>query len=258
LRGQKFFQGYPPVPGTEFETTEHIRVLHKRGDHLVQNDKVRQLNMTIDFERAREKMVTAQLMARGIRDQLVLEAMRKVPRHLFVQDYLQDQAYEDRPLPIALQQTISQPYMVALMTEALELDGGENVLEIGTGSGYQAAVLAEICEQVYTVEKYPELLKTAAAVFRQLGYDNIVAKSDDGTLGWPEHGPFDAILVTAGAPHVPQPLLDQLTDGGRLVIPVGGGLIQELIKLTRRQEEIVEERLIGCQFVPLRGKYGWQ
>ena len=214
--------------------------------------------MTIDYDQAREKMVNSQLLARGIRDQNVLAAMRKIPRHLFVGDYLQDQAYDDRPLPIARQQTISQPYMVALMTEALELSRQDRVLEIGTGSGYQAAVLAEICDTVYTVEKFPELLDQAAAVCRQLGYRNIIAKSDDGTLGWPEHQPYDAILVTAGAPQVPQPLLDQLAEGGRMLIPVGGDLIQELKKLTRRTDRIVEERLIGCQFVPLRGKHGWQ
>ncbi|MGW8161283.1 MAG: protein-L-isoaspartate(D-aspartate) O-methyltransferase, partial [Desulfobulbales bacterium] len=198
-----------------------------------------------------------QLIARGIRDQKVLAAMRKIPRHFFVHKDLQEMAYEDRPLPIALGQTISQPYMVALMTEALELQGHEKVLEIGTGSGYQAAVLAEICRKVYTVEKYSELLEKAAALLQKLGYNNIIAKTDDGTLGWQEHQPYDGILVTAAAPNVPRPLLDQLAEGGRLLIPVGGNLIQELTKFTRISDRIIEERLIGCQFVPLCGKYGW-
>lgn len=213
--------------------------------------------MTIDYRQARREMVDRQLAARGIRDRNVLAAMETIPRHLFVSEQLRDEAYTDRPLPIDLHQTISQPYMVALMTEALELNNNDRVLEIGTGSGYQAAILAEICREVYTVEKYPELLDKAEAVFRQLGYHNIQAKVADGTFGWPEHQPYDAIVVTAGSPQVPQPLLDQLDDGGRLLIPVGGDLIQELMKITRKGERFSEERLGGCQFVPLRGQHGW-
>jgi len=216
------------------------------------------MTTTIYHGDARANMIANQLVARGIRDRKVLAAMGKVPRHLFVEENLQDIAYEDRPLPIACGQTISQPYMVAYMTEAIQLQGDENVLEIGTGSGYQTAILAEICRQVFTVEKYPELLAGAEAVLRKLGYRNIEAKTDDGTLGWPEHKPYDAVLVTAGAPHVPKPLLDQLADGGRLLIPVGGGMVQELKKLTFTSGKIIEENLIGCRFVPLRGRHGWQ
>lgn len=203
-------------------------------------------------------MVSEQIAARGVRDPRVLAAIRKVPRHVFVAESLRDLAYADRPLPTARGQTISQPYMVAMMTEALELREKDRVLEIGTGSGYQTAILAEICAEVYTVEKYPELLEGAKSLISRLGYANVTARTGDGTMGWPEHQPYDAILVTAGAPDVPQPLLDQLGEGGRLLIPVGSDMLQELQKLTRRGEEIVEERLIGCQFVPLRGKYGWQ
>lgn len=214
--------------------------------------------MPVNYEKAREEMVNRQLAARGIHDLKVLEAMGKVPRHLFVSEHLQDQAYSDRPLPIDLNQTISQPYIVALMTEALDLSSDDKALEIGTGSGYQAAILAEICEQVYTVEKLPELLEKAKAVLKRLGYRNIISKTDDGTLGWPEYAPYDAILVTAGAPHVPRPLLNQLSDGGRLLIPVGSNLVQELKKITRQGDRFSEERLGGCQFVPLLGQHGWQ
>lgn len=214
--------------------------------------------MPVNYEKAREEMVNRQLVARGIHDLKVLEAMGKVPRHLFVSEHLQDQAYNDRPLPIDLNQTISQPYIVALMTEALDLSSDDKVLEIGTGSGYQAAILAEICQQVYTMEKLPELLEKAEAVLKQIGYRNIITKTDDGTLGWPEYAPYDAILVTAGAPHVPRPLLNQLSDGGRLLIPVGSNLIQELKKITRQGDRFSEELLGGCQFVPLLGQHGWQ
>lgn len=213
--------------------------------------------MTTNDRTARQQMVERQLAARGIRDRRVLEAMGKIPRHRFVGEDLHPMAYDDRALPIDLDQTISQPYMVALMTEALELSQDDKVLEIGTGSGYQAAVLAEICSEVYTIEKYPELLKKATALLRELGYRNVIARAGDGTLGWPEHQPYDAIVVTAGAPHVPGTLLDQLADGGRLLIPVGDRFIQELKKLTKKDGRISEERLIGCQFVPLRGEEGW-
>jgi protein-L-isoaspartate(D-aspartate) O-methyltransferase len=216
------------------------------------------MNNDTQYEKAREQMVSEQIAARGVRDPRVLAAIRKVPRHVFVAESLRDLAYADRPLPTARGQTISQPYMVAMMTEALELREKDRVLEIGTGSGYQTAILAEICAEVYTVEKYPELLEGAKSLISRLGYANVTARTGDGTMGWPEHQPYDAILVTAGAPDVPQPLLDQLGEGGRLLIPVGSDMLQELQKLTRRGEEIVEERLIGCQFVPLRGKYGWQ
>ncbi len=214
-------------------------------------------NMTTDFERAREKMVKEQIIGRGIHDRKVLAAMRKVPRHLFVAEELQGLSYADRPLPIDMQQTISQPYMVALMTEALELSGGEKVLEIGTGSGYQAAVLAEICKIVYSVESFPELHEKASALLRGLGYKNVVTTVADGTRGWPQHQPYDAIVVTAGAPDIPTPLLDQLAEGGRLLIPVGNHVSQQLKKVIRLADGFSEEMLLGCQFVPLRGEHGW-
>ncbi len=203
-------------------------------------------------------MVERQLITRGIQDQKVLDAMGKVERHEFVPESLQGLAYADQPLPIDRQQTISQPYIVALMTEALEVDGNDVVLEIGTGSGYQAAVLAEICKTVYTVEKYPELLEKASSILRKIGYGNIIGKIDDGTLGWPEHQPYDAIIVTAGAPNVPQTLVQQLREGGRLVIPVGDNTSQEMLKLTREKDHVSEKRLGGCRFVPLRGEHGWK
>ncbi|MBM9606052.1 protein-L-isoaspartate(D-aspartate) O-methyltransferase [Desulfopila inferna] len=213
--------------------------------------------MTTDFERAREKMVKEQIIGRGIHDRKVLAAMRKVPRHLFVAEELQGLSYADRPLPIDMQQTISQPYMVALMTEALELSGDEKVLEIGTGSGYQAAVLAEICKIVYSVESFPGLHEKASALLRGLGYKNVVTTVADGTRGWPQHQPYDAIIVTAGAPDIPTPLLDQLAEGGRLLIPVGNHVSQQLKKVIRLADGFSEEMLLGCQFVPLRGEHGW-
>ncbi len=203
-------------------------------------------------------MVERQLAGRGIRDRRVLEAMAKVPRHLFIPEELRELAYADQPLPIDQKQTISQPYIVALMTEALDLSEDDIVLEIGTGSGYQAAILAEISKTVYTVEKYPELLEKASKILRAGGYNNIVSKVDDGTMGWPEYKPYDAIIVTAGAPHVPQPLLNQLAERGRLLVPVGDSVSQELLKLTRSENNYSQQRLGGCRFVPLRGEHGWQ
>jgi len=214
--------------------------------------------MTIDYFLEREKMVKEQIVVRGIRNEKIIAAMKKIPRHLFVPDKWQVQAYADRPLPIEMQQTISQPYIVALMTESLRLGPTDKVLEIGTGSGYQTAVLAEICNSVYTVELLPELMESATELLGRLGYRNIVAKIDDGTLGWPEHQLYDAIIVTAGAPHLPQPLLAQLADGGRLVIPVGNSLSQSLKKIVRRPDGFWEDQLLQCQFVPLRGQHGWQ
>jgi protein-L-isoaspartate(D-aspartate) O-methyltransferase len=210
-----------------------------------------------DFQRLREVMVDTQLVRRGINDPAVLAAMRKIARHCFVPKHLWMLAYDDQPLPIDCQQTISQPYMVALMTEVLQLSKDDKVLEIGTGSGYQAAVLAEICSQVYTLEKIPDLAKKSAAVLQQLGYGNIIIKVADGTRGWPEHQPYNGIIVTAGAPHIPRPLLEQLAEGGRLLIPVGDHELQQLLRLTRTPGGIVEEDLGGCRFVPLRGEYGW-
>lgn len=210
------------------------------------------------FATIRDRMVQEQLIPRGISDPRVLEAMREVPRHCFVDDALRSRAYGDFPLPIAAGQTISQPFIVALMTEALRLTGSERVLEIGTGSGYQAAILSRLCSQVYTVERINVLLASSRRVFDQLRYFNIVAKLDDGTLGWPEHGPYDAIIVTAGGPEIPEPLVDQLSDGGRLVIPVGDQHMQVLQLLEKSEEEVRVRELEKVRFVDLVGEYGWK
>jgi protein-L-isoaspartate(D-aspartate) O-methyltransferase len=206
----------------------------------------------------RERMVRTQLVARGIVDQGVLRAMGKVPRHCFVGKELRREAYDDHPMPIGSRQTISQPYIVALMTQALALSGSERTLEIGTGSGYQTAVLAELSGEVYTVERIPELLEAAERVLARLGYSNIRFKAFDGTLGWEEHSPFDAIIVTAGAPRVPAPLRGQLADGGRMVIPVGDRFSQELVRITRSGRGFKESSLGGCRFVDLIGLHGWK
>ncbi len=211
----------------------------------------------MDQDKARERMVAEQLVPRGIADERVLTAMGTVPRHRFVEMGQEGIAYSDRPLPIGHHQTISQPYIVARMTEALELGPDDKVLEIGTGSGYQAAVLAELGHQVYTIEKIEPLLERAGKILEDLGYDNVVSKIHDGTQGWPEHAPFDAILVTAGAPEVPRPLMDQLAEGGTMIIPVGDQTLQELIKVTKQNGKVQEEKLGGCRFVPLRGEHGW-
>ncbi len=211
-----------------------------------------------DYKQARERMVKTQLIPRGITDPRVLAAMRKVPRHLFVEEALRGEAYNDHPLPIGHKQTISQPYIVALMTQALELKGDEHVLEIGTGSGYQTAILAELSEKVYTVERIRPLLEKARKTLWELGYTNILFKAFDGTLGWKEYAPFDAIIVTAGAPKIPQPLLDQLAEGGRLVIPVGGRFSQDLVKVTKKNGHIIQKDLGGCRFVDLVGVHGWK
>ena len=210
-----------------------------------------------DFSKARLKMVEEQLIARGIKDPRVIAAMKKVPRHLFVEEALQSQAYSDHPLPIGEKQTISQPYMVALMTEALQLKGNEKVLEIGSGSGYQTAVLAELAEKVFSVERIRSLAIRARNLLISLGYFNVEIKIFDGTYGWEEMGPYDAIIVTAGAPDIPQPLIDQLAVGGRLVIPVGDASVQDLFRVTRTEEGIKKEDLGGCRFVKLIGKHGW-
>ena len=203
-------------------------------------------------------MVEVQVMARGVHDERVLEAMRKVPRHLFVDEALRDQAYSDHPLPIAENQTISQPYIVGLMTESLELKGGEKVLEIGTGSGYQAAVLAELAGRVFSIERHPDLGYRANALLRKLGYDNVIIRVGDGSLGWPDDAPFDGIIVTAGTPKIPEPLIDQLVTGGRLIVPVGDKTAQELIMITRALGGIKKTNLGGVRFVNLVGKWGWK
>jgi len=212
----------------------------------------------MDFPKARLKMVEEQIASRGITDLRVIAAMEKVPRHLFVEEALQSQAYNDHPLPIGEKQTISQPYMVALMTEALQLKEKERVLEIGAGSGYQTAILAELAEKVFSIERIRSLAVKARQLLYELGYYNIEIKIFDGTYGWVEEAPFDAIVVTAGAPDIPQPLLDQLAMGGRLVIPVGDAYVQDLIRVTKTEEGIKKEDLGGCRFVKLIGKYGWE
>jgi protein-L-isoaspartate(D-aspartate) O-methyltransferase len=211
----------------------------------------------IDFSKTRLRMVEEQLIGRGITDPRVIAAMKKVPRHLFVEEALQSQAYSDHPLPIGEKQTISQPYMVALMTEALQLKERDHVLEIGSGSGYQTAVLAELAEKVYSVERIRSLAIKARNLLFTLEYFNVEVKIFDGTYGWEEQSPFDAIIVTAGAPDIPQPLIDQLKVGGRLVIPVGDASIQDLIRVTKTEEGTKKEDLGGCRFVKLVGKYGW-
>jgi protein-L-isoaspartate(D-aspartate) O-methyltransferase len=210
------------------------------------------------FKRLREKMVATQLEGRGIHDFRVLEAMRTVPRHLFVGEALQDQAYGDFPLPIGENQTISQPYIVAEMTQALEVTKDDRVLEIGTGSGYQTAILAEIAFRVYTIERMRELFIKARKLLDQLAYHNVVAKCSDGTLGWPDESPFEAIIVTAGAPQVPEKLVEQLSIGGRMVIPVGDQFSQTLVKIRRDEDGIHKMDLGGCRFVKLIGEHGWR
>lgn len=211
-----------------------------------------------DFEQQRELMVKTQIIARGIKDPLVIEAIRKVSRHMFVDESLVYEAYGDYPLPIGEGQTISQPYMVASMTEQLELKGGEKVLEIGTGSGYQSAVLAEIVKEVYTVERIEPLAKQAKEILDGLGYNNIHISFGDGTLGLPECSPYDAIIVTAASPDVPPPLFEQLKEGGKLVIPISDYLGQILVRVSKKGGKEIREKLYGCVFVPLVGEYGYK
>ena len=211
------------------------------------------------YESKRNYMVETQIVPRGIKDPRVIAAMKKVPRHLFLDEALWPQAYEDHPQPIGEKQTMSQPYMVAIMTEALQLSGKEKVLEIGTGSGYQAAVLAELADQVFTIERIPTLAKRARKVFDQLHYRNIVMTIKDGSAGWKEHSPYDGITVTAASPSVPKLLLEQLATGGRLVIPIGDEFNQELMVYTKEEaDRIKEENYGGCRFVKLVGEYGWK
>lgn len=213
----------------------------------------------MQFSIARRRMVEGQVIARGITDQRVIDAMLKVPRHMFVEEALQSQAYQDAPLPIGERQTISQPYMVAIMSQALVLQGTEKVLEIGTGSGYQAAILALLAEQVFSLERIPALARRARRVLDECGFSKVNIRVADGTLGWQEMAPFDGIMVTAGAPEVPRDYLEQLAVGGRLVIPVGDRSSQVLMRITRSGEnEYQEERILGCRFVPLVGNCGWQ
>jgi len=203
----------------------------------------------------RQMMVREQIAGRGIIDKRVLNAMSKIPRHLFVEDSLKRQAYEDHPLPIGEGQTISQPYVVALMTEALKLKSSDRVLEIGTGSGYQTAVLAEIAGEVYTIEIRERLKETASRLLGELGYKNVRTKYADGYFGWEEYAPFDAIIITASANHIPPPLLKQLKEGGRLIIPLGSTLYyQTLTLVTKQRGEPLVEQMGGVAFVPMTGK----
>ena len=213
--------------------------------------------MSDRFGMARDKMVQEQIVARGITDRRIIAAMLEVPRHLFVDGAMQAQAYGDFPLPIAGGQTISQPSVVAIMTQALQLQGDETVLEVGTGSGYQAAVLSRLCRKVYTLERINSLLSGARKIFDTLRYYNIVAKLADGTLGWPENGPYDGIIVTAGGPEIPAPLIAQLADPGRLIMPVGDQHSQNLCLLTKNGDQISREILASVRFVDLIGIHGW-
>jgi len=215
------------------------------------------MSREIDFADARERMVTDQLIPRGINDEHVLSAMRTIPRHVFIPIDLQYLAYADAPLPIGHRQTISQPYIVALMTQLLGLKGEERVLEIGTGSGYQAAILSHIAAQVYTVERISELAEKAGQVFEKLELSNIQIFERDGSAGLPEFAPFDAIMVTAAAPKVPSPLKEQLDDGGCLVLPVGSRDGQILERWRKSGSEMEREHIAPVAFVPLLGDFGW-
>jgi protein-L-isoaspartate(D-aspartate) O-methyltransferase len=210
-----------------------------------------------DYQELRRRMVTRQIRVRGIRDERVLAVMEEVPRHRFVPEALWSDAYEDGPLPIGDGQTISQPYMVAVMTQLLELRGDERVLELGTGSGYQAAVLSRLCKWVFTVERIPRLAERAKIILTELGYANISYLVSDGTWGWASNAPFNGIIVTAGAPSTPAALLDQLAEGGRLVIPVGDRFAQTLKKLVKSRSGTTVESHTECRFVDLIGKFGW-
>ena len=214
--------------------------------------------MAVGYLLARERMVEAQLVSRGIRDSRVLAAMAKVRRHLFVAEELRSRAYDDNPLPIGEGQTISQPYMVALMVEALGLKGKERVLEIGTGSGYAAAVIAELCDQVFSIEWVEDLAVRAQVVLVSLGYRNVSIRVGDGTLGWEEHAPYDAVVISAGAPCIPRPLIRQLKLDGSLVLPMGEKELQTLVRIRKERGGLREEYLGECRFVKLMGTYGWE
>jgi protein-L-isoaspartate(D-aspartate) O-methyltransferase len=212
-----------------------------------------------EYASKRQQMVESQIISRGIKDIRIINAMKKVPRHLFLDEALRSQAYEDYPAPIGEKQTISQPYIVALMTELLQLKGNEKILEIGTGSGYQTAVLAELVDQVFSIERIPALAKRARKLLDELKYTNIVITIDDGTLGWREHSPYDGIIVTAAAPYPPSTLLEQLKTGSKLVIPVGAESVQDLLVYTKDDKgDYNKESYGGCRFVKLIGNQGWK
>lgn len=212
----------------------------------------------IDFKSLQEEMVTQQIMRRGVVTPRVIEAFRKVPRHLFVPEQFQSHSYNDHPLPIGEGQTISQPYIVALMTNLLDLSGEDKVLEIGTGSGYQAAILAELGKEVYTTERHKLLAERAEKIFKELNYQNVKVLVGDGTKGWKEFSPYQKIIVTASAPDVPQPLFIQLDEMGKLVIPIGGRWSQDLVLIEKRKGKMIRKSVCGCVFVPLIGEYGYK
>jgi protein-L-isoaspartate(D-aspartate) O-methyltransferase len=211
-----------------------------------------------DDQRLRDAMVDLQLIPRGVRDERVLQAMRKTPRHLFMPDWSRGAAYDDRAVPIGEGQTISQPFMVAIMTQLLELSGGEKILEIGTGSGYQAAILGELAREVYTIERNGELALGAAETIKSLGYGNVHVVVGDGTLGLADKAPFDRIIVTAAGPLIPEPLVAQLAEGGIIVAPIGERTTQYLIKGVKTGGRLATEDILQCAFVPLIGEYGWK
>ena len=212
----------------------------------------------MDYEILRERMVREQLIPRGIKNQKVLDAFRKVERHKFIPQDLRNSAYADFPVPIGEGQTISQPYIVALMTECLDLNPQDKVLEIGTGSGYQAAILAELVKEVYTIERFETLAKRAEAVLNDLGYTNIKIKVSDGTLGWEEAMPFDKIMITAASPRIPLPLTEQLRENGKLILPLGETFSQVLTLVEKKEGKLKSIDVCGCVFVPLVGKHGWK
>ncbi len=212
----------------------------------------------MDYESLRKRMVEEQLISRGIKDKRVLDAFRKVERHKFILEDLRPSAYSDFPVPIGEGQTISQPYIVALMTEILDLSGKEKVLEIGTGSGYQTAILAELAKEVFSIERSDNLSKGAQNIFNNLGYLNIKIKVGDGSLGWPEEAPFDRIIITAASPRIPLPLSDQLKENGKLVLPLGESFSQVLTLFEKKKDKLESTEICGCVFVPLVGKYAFK
>lgn len=212
----------------------------------------------MDYAALRKKMLDEQLSCRGINNKRILDAFYKVERHRFIPEEIRASAYADFPIPIQEGQTISQPYIVALMTQSLALTGKEKVLEIGTGSGYQTALLAELSKEVYTIERFPKLIEIATNILKELGYTNIHMKTGDGTLGWPEQAPFDRIIITAASPRIPLPLTEQLKDTGKLILPLGENFSQVLTLFEKKGNNLEKTQLCGCVFVPLVGKYGWK
>jgi protein-L-isoaspartate(D-aspartate) O-methyltransferase len=212
----------------------------------------------MDYETLRKKMVEEQLIARGIENKAVLDAFKKIERHKFISEDLRPSGYSDFPVPIGEGQTISQPYIVALMTHALDLTGNEKILEIGTGSGYQTAILGELTKQVYSIERFESLAKEAEETLKILNYKNIKIKVGDGTLGWPEEAPFDRIIITAASPRIPLPLSDQLKENGKLILPLGGSFSQILTLIEKKDNKLISTEICGCVFVPLVGKYAFK